>query len=62
MSVTTTGAERSRRADATAAARSPEARPLSEGARAERRLGWLLCAPAVVIMVAVAAYPIIYSV
>jgi len=35
---------------------------LSEGARAERRLGWLLCAPAVVIMVAVAAYPIIYSV
>jgi multiple sugar transport system permease protein len=37
-------------------------RPLSEGARAERRLGWLLCAPAVIIMVAVAAYPIIYSV
>src|SRR5690242_21475351 len=37
-------------------------RQLSEGARAERRLGWLLCAPAVIIMVAVAAYPIIYSV
>jgi len=35
---------------------------LSEGARADRRLGWLLCAPAVIIMVAVAAYPIIYSV
>jgi multiple sugar transport system permease protein len=35
---------------------------LSEGARAERRLGWLLCAPAVIIMLAVAAYPIIYSV
>ncbi|WP_423278684.1 carbohydrate ABC transporter permease, partial [Escherichia coli] len=35
---------------------------LSEGARAERRLGWLLCAPAVIIMVAVAAYPIVYSV
>ena len=34
----------------------------SEGARAERRLGWLLCAPAVVIMVAVTAYPIGYSV
>ncbi|MGZ4694050.1 MAG: carbohydrate ABC transporter permease [Acidimicrobiales bacterium] len=37
-------------------------RQLSEGARAERRLGWMLCAPAVIIMVAVAAYPIIYSV
>jgi multiple sugar transport system permease protein len=34
----------------------------SEGARAERRLGWMLCAPAVIIMVAVAAYPIIYAV
>ena len=28
---------------------------LSEGARAERRLGWLLCAPAVIVMIAVAA-------
>jgi multiple sugar transport system permease protein len=36
--------------------------PLSEGAKAERRLGWLLCAPAVIIMVAVTAYPIIYAV
>jgi multiple sugar transport system permease protein len=35
---------------------------LSEGARAERRLGWMLCAPAVVIMIAVTAYPIIYAV
>jgi multiple sugar transport system permease protein len=48
----------------------PEARPtsrrarppLSEGARAERRLGWLLCAPAVVVMLAVTAYPIGYAV
>ena len=47
----------------------PQARPrprrvtsLSEGARAERRLGWLLCAPAVVIMLAVTAYPIGYAV
>jgi len=37
-------------------------RQLSEGARAERRLGWLLCAPAVVVMVAVTAYPVIYAV
>jgi trehalose/maltose transport system permease protein len=35
---------------------------LSEGARAERRLGWLLCAPAVVIMLAVTAYPIGYAI
>src|SRR5260221_13655157 len=33
-------------------------RQRSEGARAERRLGWLLCAPAVIVMVAVTAYPI----
>ena len=37
-------------------------RQLSEGARAERRLGWLLCAPAVIVMIAVTAYPIGYAV
>ena len=36
--------------------------PLSEGAKAERRLGFLLCAPAVVVMIAVTAYPLIYAV
>lgn len=36
--------------------------PLSEGARAERKLGWLLCAPAVIVMIAVTAYPIAYAV
>jgi multiple sugar transport system permease protein len=43
----------------------PRHRPatsLSEGARAERRLGWLLCAPAVIVMLAVTAYPIGYAV
>jgi multiple sugar transport system permease protein len=35
---------------------------LSEGARAERRLGWMLCAPAVIVMIAVTAYPIFYAV
>jgi multiple sugar transport system permease protein len=35
---------------------------LSEGKRAERRLGWLLCAPAALVMLAVAGYPILYSV
>jgi multiple sugar transport system permease protein len=33
----------------------------SEGKQAERRLGMLLCAPAVVIMIAVTAYPIAYA-
>jgi multiple sugar transport system permease protein len=37
-------------------------RQLSEGAKAERRLGWLLCAPAVIVMIAVTAYPIFYAV
>jgi len=45
------------------AAPAKKKRPaLSEGARAERRLGWMLCAPAVIIMIAVTAYPIGYSV
>ena len=35
---------------------------LSEGAKAERRLGWMLCAPAVLAMLAVTAYPIGYAV
>lgn len=35
---------------------------LSEGKKAERRLGWLLCAPAALVMIAVTAYPILYSV
>jgi len=33
----------------------------SEGRKAERRLGLLLCAPAVIIMLAVTAYPIVYA-
>jgi multiple sugar transport system permease protein len=36
--------------------------PLSEGARAERRFGWLLCTPAVIVMIAVTAYPLIYAI
>jgi multiple sugar transport system permease protein len=42
--------------------RRPARAPLSEGARAERRLGWLLCSPAVIVMLAVTAYPIGYAV
>src|ERR1700712_5958321 len=31
-------------------------------ARAERKLGWMLCAPAAIVMLAVAAYPIGYAI
>jgi multiple sugar transport system permease protein len=44
------------------AARGRRRKTLSEGARAERRLGWLLCAPAVIVMIAVTAYPIVYAI
>jgi multiple sugar transport system permease protein len=40
---------------------TPKKAGLSEGKRQERRLGWLLCAPAAIVMVAVTAYPILYS-
>jgi multiple sugar transport system permease protein len=35
---------------------------LSEGAKAERKLGLWLCAPAVIVMVAVTAYPVGYAI
>jgi multiple sugar transport system permease protein len=35
---------------------------LSEGARAERNLGWLLISPAVIVMIAVTAYPVGYAI
>jgi multiple sugar transport system permease protein len=35
---------------------------VTERAREERRLGWMLCAPAVIVMLLVTAYPIIYAV
>ena len=41
----------------------PKRKPqLSEGARAERRLGFMLIAPAVIVMIAVTAYPIVYAI
>jgi multiple sugar transport system permease protein len=52
-------------ATATTATTEPAKKPkpqLSEGARAERRLGWMLIAPAVIVMVAVTAYPIVYAI
>ncbi|HKB29491.1 MAG TPA: sugar ABC transporter permease [Streptosporangiaceae bacterium] len=49
-------------AEDTRAAERRHRRQLSEGARAERRLGWLLIAPAVIVMIAVTAYPIFYAI
>ncbi len=42
--------------------KAQDTKALSAGARQERRLGWLLCAPAVIVMLAVTAYPIGYAV
>ncbi|GAB2588177.1 sugar ABC transporter permease [Paractinoplanes abujensis] len=49
------------KAASSAAAPAPRT-GLSEGKKQERKLGWLLCAPAAIVMVAVTAYPIIYSI
>ena len=44
-------------------AEAPGKKPaLSEGKKAERRLGLLLCAPAAIVMIAVTGWPIIYSI
>ncbi|MDA3626226.1 sugar ABC transporter permease [Saccharopolyspora oryzae] len=39
----------------------PVAKAISEGKKAERRLGWMLCAPAALVMLAVTGYPILYA-
>jgi multiple sugar transport system permease protein len=46
-----------------ASAQTPAAKPgkKSSRTRSERKLAWLLCAPAVVVMLAVTAYPIVYA-
>jgi multiple sugar transport system permease protein len=46
-------------ADQVATAAPPKRKRVSDRAKAERRLGWLLCAPAVVVMLLVTAWPII---
>jgi len=45
-----------------AAVRAGRRPAISEGKRSERRLGWLLCLPAAVVMVVVTIYPIVYAV
>jgi multiple sugar transport system permease protein len=58
VSATTTGGE----AVQEATGRRRKKVPLSEGARAERRLGFWLCAPAVIVMIAVTGYPLVYAI
>ena len=47
--------------DRTAAEKAPPKSRLSVRGRSERRLGWLLCAPSVIVMLLVTAYPIAYA-
>ncbi|MEA2353509.1 MAG: trehalose/maltose transport system permease protein, partial [Thermoleophilaceae bacterium] len=44
-----------------AAQPAPKKRKLSDRARAERKTAYLLCAPAVIVMLAVTGYPILYA-
>jgi trehalose/maltose transport system permease protein len=37
-------------------------KPITDRAKAERKLGWMLCAPAVIVMLLVTAYPILYAI
>src|SRR4051794_15105315 len=43
-------------------ATAPPRKKTTERARAERRTAWLLCAPAVIVMLLVTGYPILYAV
>src|SRR3954464_1858708 len=43
-----------------AAAPAPK-KGMSDRARSERRTAWLLCAPAVIVMLLVTGYPIVYA-
>jgi multiple sugar transport system permease protein len=50
-------------AQTTRQAQTPAAKPgkASSRTKSERKLAWMLCAPAVIVMLAVTAYPIIYA-
>ncbi len=57
MTTATSNVARSR-----APAGTAQRRPTTDRTRAERRLGWLLVAPATIVMLAVTAYPIAYAI
>src|SRR3954467_14928883 len=41
---------------------APKKKGMTDRARSERRTAWLLCAPAVIVMLAVTGYPIVYAI
>jgi multiple sugar transport system permease protein len=45
-----------------APARRGGGKATTDRAKAERKLGWMLCAPALIVMLAVTAYPVLYAV
>ena len=45
-----------------AQATAPKKKPVSDKSKAERNLAWKLCAPAVILMLLVTAYPIVYAI
>src|ERR1700759_3155428 len=49
------------RAAAPAPAPAPKPRKVSSRTKSERKLAWMLYAPAVIVMLAVTAYPIVYA-
>src|ERR1700753_406044 len=49
------------RAAAAAPAPEPKPRKFSSRTKSQRKLAWMLCAPAVIVMLAVTAYPILYA-
>ena len=55
-------ATKAKGADPAPARSTGKTRGITDRAREERRLGWLLCAPAVTVMLAVTAYPLVYAV
>ena len=48
--------------DEAVAAEAPRVGKASSRTRSERKLGWMLCAPAVIAMLLVTAYPIVYAI
>jgi multiple sugar transport system permease protein len=47
---------------APATAEAPKRKKITDRAKAERRLGWMLCAPAAIVMLLVTAYPVGYAI
>lgn len=62
MSQTSTAASEEVAPPSSPGGNGPAGDRVSEGRRAERRLGWMLCAPAAIVMLAVTGWPIGYAI